>query len=80
MSFRQADRKTSLTFQEQVTAAFMHYVRGISQQDIAMMMGGVNMARVNDACQAIRRACEPGTMADIDKMIRDAREISDGDR
>jgi hypothetical protein len=78
MTFKQAPRKTSLTFEEQVTAAFMHYVRGISQQDIAMLMGGVNMARVNDACQAIRRACEPGTMADIDKMLRDAREISDG--
>jgi len=47
------DPKTALTFEEEITAAFMHYVRGVSQQDIAIMMGGVNGGRVNDACRKV---------------------------
>jgi hypothetical protein len=56
-----ADRKTALTPEEKITAAFMHYVRQIDQQDIAMMYG-VNMGRVNEACRAISVAAgrEPG--------------------
>jgi len=69
------DRKTSLTFEEKITVAFMHYVRGLHQQDLAILYC-VNMARVNDACQDIKRACEPGTTADIEKMIREARDVS----
>ena len=60
------ERKTSLTPQEKITAAFMHYVRMIDQQDIAILMGGVNMARVNDACRDIGIAVklrEPPTVA-----------------
>jgi len=48
--------KTALTFEERITAAFMHYVRGIAQQDIAIMMGGVNGGRVNRACLVIKEA------------------------
>jgi len=62
--------KTSLTFEEKITCAFMHYVRGVSQQDIAIMMGGVNSGRVNEACQAIRKTLTPpGTEP---KLYRDA--------
>jgi len=54
-----AEPKTSLTFEEKITCAFMHYVRGIAQQDIAIMMGGVNAGRVNEACLAIRKTLMP---------------------
>ena len=49
------ERKTSRTFEEKITAAFMHYVRRIDQQDIAMMYG-VNIGRINEACLAIKNA------------------------
>jgi hypothetical protein len=48
------EKKTSLTFEETIIAAYMYFVREVTQQDIAAMMGGVNMARVNDACKAIK--------------------------
>ena len=51
-----SERKTALTFEEKITAAFMHYVRKIDQQDIAIMMGGVNGGRVNTACLTIKHA------------------------
>jgi hypothetical protein len=51
--------RTALTFEEEITAAFMHYVRGVSQQDIAIMMGGVNGGRVNEACLAVKGALTP---------------------
>jgi len=49
------DRKTALTFEEKITVAFMHYVRGIHQQDLAILYC-VNMGRVNEACMTIREA------------------------
>jgi len=58
MTIETSDPKTALTFDENIIAAFMHYVRGIKQQDIAIMMGGVNGGRVNEACMIIRRALE----------------------
>ena len=62
-----ADRKTALTFEEKITAAFMHYVRQIDQQDIAMMYG-VNMGRINEACNAIRKTLQPpGDPPSIDR-------------
>jgi hypothetical protein len=55
------ERKTALTFEEKITAAFMHYVRDIDQQDIAMLYG-VNIGRVNEACLAVRKTfIPPGT-------------------
>jgi DNA-binding transcriptional regulator LsrR (DeoR family) len=48
-------KKTALTFEEQITAAHLHYVQGIDQHVIAFAMG-VNMGRVNEACVAIRKA------------------------
>jgi hypothetical protein len=47
---------TALTFEQKVTAAYLHFVRGINQQDIAIAMGGVNNGRVNEAVRAIANA------------------------
>ena len=47
--------KTALTFEEKITAAHLHYVRGIDQHIIAFAPG-VNMGRVNEACVTIRKA------------------------
>ena len=52
------DRKTSLTFEEKVTTAYMHYVRAIDQQDIAMLYG-VNIGRINEACLAVKQSLAP---------------------
>jgi hypothetical protein len=52
--------KTALTFEEKVTAAYLHYAQGIDQHVIAMSMG-VNMGRVNEACVAVRKALTPGS-------------------
>ena len=49
--------KTALTFEEKVTAAWMHHVHGVDQHIIAMAMG-VNMGRVNEACVAVRKALD----------------------
>jgi len=60
-----SERKTALTPEEMITAAFLHYVRGVRQQDIAMAMGGVNIGGVNEACSAIAVAVgiQPGVNA-----------------
>lgn len=55
MTISKPERKTALTFEEKITVAFMHYVRGIDQQDLAMLYG-INMGRVNEACKAIQAA------------------------
>jgi hypothetical protein len=51
------ERKTSLTFQEKITAAHLHFVQGVDQHVIAFAIG-VNQGRVNEACMAIREALE----------------------
>ena len=73
MTITRAERKTALTFEEKITAAFMHYVRAIDQQDIAIMMGGVNGGRVNEACKAVSIALgnEPGVNKLPDHIVRD---------
>ena len=53
-------RKTALTFDERITAAYLHYVQGVEQHVIAMAMG-VNMGRVNEACVAVRKALTPNS-------------------
>ena len=50
--------RASLTFEEKITAAYLHYVREVEQQTIAMAMG-VNMGRVNEACMAVKHALQP---------------------
>jgi hypothetical protein len=47
----------SLTESERITCAYMHYVRGIQQQDLAAIYD-VNQARVNEACKAIKTAAD----------------------
>ena len=51
--------KTALSFEEKITAAYAHYVRGVTQSDIALVMGGVDIGRVNEACMTIKRALMP---------------------
>lgn len=71
--------KTSLTFEEKITCAFMHFVRGISQQDIAIMMGGINIGRVNEACQAIRKTLiPPGTAEMAEKVNTFVSRVQNG--
>ena len=48
-----SERKTALTPHEKIIAAFMYYVREVDQQDIAIMLGGVNGGRISDACRDI---------------------------
>ena len=57
-SLPKPERKTALTFAEQITAAHLHYVQGIDQHVVAFAMG-VNSGRVNEACLAIRKALKP---------------------
>jgi hypothetical protein len=52
------ERKTALTFEEKITVAFMHYVRQIDQQDLAVLYG-VNGGRVNEACLTVKNALVP---------------------
>jgi len=47
--------KTSLTFEEKITVAWAHYVRGINQHDLAALYN-VNPGRVAEACGAIATA------------------------
>lgn len=49
-------QKTDLTPEEQLEVAFFHLLRGISQQDLAGIYGGVNSARVHDAVEKARAA------------------------
>jgi DNA-binding transcriptional regulator LsrR (DeoR family) len=48
-------RKGALSFDEKVTAAYLHYAQGVDQHVIATAMG-VNQGRVNEACVTIKRA------------------------
>lgn len=48
-------RKGYLTFEEQITAAHLHYVQDIDQHVIAFAMN-VNQGRVSEACTAVRDA------------------------
>jgi hypothetical protein len=50
-----SERKTALTQEEMITAAYFHYVRKLDQQDIAQLYG-VNQGRVNEACKVIAEA------------------------
>lgn len=50
--------KTALTPQEKIKAAYLHYVRGINQHDIAVAFE-VNPGRVNEACKAVWEAVCP---------------------
>lgn len=49
------DKKTSLTFEEKITAAWAYHVKGIDQHTIAAMYG-VNGGRVAEACKLVEMA------------------------
>jgi hypothetical protein len=54
-------RKAHLTFEEEIKAAYLHFVEGIEQQVIAVAFT-TNSGRVNEACKKIKDAlkAEPG--------------------
>lgn len=58
---------SDLTPEDRIKAAFMHYVRGIAQEDLATMLG-VNQGRINEACLAILKAAQEP------RMVRRYRE------
>jgi hypothetical protein len=47
--------KPNLTFEEEVTCAYLHYVRGVTQEIVAAAFA-TNQGRVNEACVKIKRA------------------------
>jgi hypothetical protein len=54
------EKKTSLTFEEKIKAAYLHYCKGIEQQTIASdIFDGINIGRVNEACKEVRAAVVP---------------------
>ncbi len=75
-------RKTALTFQEQITAAHLHYVQGLDQHVIAFAMG-VNQGRIGEACMAVRRgllnAKLPQQTTTNGTAPREAKHVSNDD-
>lgn len=51
----EGSQKTALTFEEKVTVAWAHYVKGYPQHDLAALYN-VNAGRVAEACVAVREA------------------------
>lgn len=50
--------KTSLTFEEKITAAWAYHVKGVDQHTLASIYG-VNPGRISEACKTIANALEP---------------------
>jgi hypothetical protein len=50
-------KKTALTFEEKITAAYLHYVHDVDQHIVALAYG-INQGRINEACIAIRDALQ----------------------
>jgi hypothetical protein len=50
-------KHAALTFEEQITAAMLHYCYGVEQNIISVAFR-TNIGRVNEACKAIKAACE----------------------
>jgi hypothetical protein len=49
--------KTSLTFEEKIKAAYLHFYKGLDQHTIAeIVFDGINQGRVNEACVAVEKA------------------------
>ena len=47
--------KKALTFEQRITVAWAHYVRGIQQHDLAAIYD-VNSGRISEACTAVKEA------------------------
>lgn len=58
------DKKVRLTFHEKIRCAYAHYVLGIEQQHIAMILA-VNLGRVNEACKAFKRIHNEDHLEDL---------------
>lgn len=52
-----SEYKKALTKQERIKCAYLHIIRNIAQQDLAIAFE-VNMGRVNEAIAAIEAAAE----------------------
>jgi hypothetical protein len=50
-------KKAALTFEEQLACAYLHYAYGVEQNALSVAYR-VNIGRVNEACKAIKAACE----------------------
>ena len=48
---------TELTPEQKITIAYMHYIRGIQQQDLAAMYN-VNSGRISEACRLVGSAVD----------------------
>jgi hypothetical protein len=79
---RPKTRKGKLTFEQQIIAAYLHYVEGIEQQVIAVALV-TNSGRVNEACKKIKDALSrpPAyrTRVDISDMTIPIHAHSDED-
>ena len=53
-------QKTSLTFEEKIKVAYLHYCKGIDQYLIAEIFDGINQGRINEACVTIKKALLEG--------------------
>jgi len=51
-------RKTSLTFEEKIKAAYLHFYIGLDQALVALIFDGINQGRVNECCKTIQRALQ----------------------
>jgi hypothetical protein len=48
-------KKSKLTFEEKIKAAYLHFLCGISQQNIAIAFN-VNIGRINEAVSQVKAA------------------------
>ena len=64
-----ASKKTSLTFEEKITAAWAYHVKGIDQHTIAAMYS-VNGGRIAEACKAVELALQETKPTDGGKHER----------
>ena len=55
MPRNQSPSSRPLAYEEQVTVAYLYYVRKLSQQDLATAYN-VNSGRISEACTAVHRA------------------------
>jgi hypothetical protein len=68
--------KPNLTFEEEVTCAYLHYVRGVTQEIVAAAFA-TNQGRVNEACVKIKRALLAPSKALSKKRLAEIAAIPD---
>lgn len=67
-------RKVSLTANENLCAAYAHFVLGVDQHVLAPIMGGVNPGRVNEAVKAIEYAMN--NVAEVNNLAKAAKGVA----